>query len=436
MSENIREIVFDCLVETDINEKKSHLVMRDVLDKYDYLDNVDKNFIKKLFEGTVQKRITLDYALNFVMKKPLEKNKPEVIEILRMGAYQILFMDRVPDSAACDEAVKLLKKRSRPELSGFVNASLRSVSRMKDSILAFDSIEDEAKRWSVKYSVPEWIVRMLNKEQKKGEALIASFDRERPTFVRIVKKERESLITKEWEKAGVSFEKSNRFDCVYKVSDFHGINELFGFDTGDLYIQDESSMISVSSAFKEGYISEDKFEKLRVLDMCAAPGGKSVYTSELLKGKGSILSLDVSEQKVSLLKDNIERLSIANMECDVWDATIKNESFVDGFDLVICDVPCSGLGVMARKSDIKYRISNESMISLCQLQKAIVDNALLYVKKGGILLYSTCTMHKAENEKMVKYIVNNGDYVLLEDKQLIPSEDDTDGFYFAVLKRN
>ncbi|MCQ2519907.1 MAG: methyltransferase domain-containing protein [Lachnospiraceae bacterium] len=456
MSENIREIVFDCLLETDVHERKSHLVMREVLDKYDYLDNTDKNFIKRVFEGTIQKRITLDYALNRMMEKPLEKNKIEIIEILRMGAYQVLFMDRVPDSAACDEAVKLTKKRSRSELSGFVNGVLRAVSREKAKILSFDDIDDDISGLSVKYSMPEWIVRMLNKEQKQGEALINALAEQRPTVVRITDAKKTEELLKNWEETGIAHKKSENIPNVFEVSNFHGMGELPGFAEGLLYVQDESSMLSIRKAvevFLERFGDENKesnpatesaLEKkigeanltgLKILDTCAAPGGKSVYIAELLNGMGEIISLDVSEDKVSLLRENMERLGHKNVSCSVWDATVFNPEFENKFDIVICDVPCSGLGVISRKSDLKYRVTNESMISLCELQKQIADNAKKYVKKNGILLYSTCTIHKAENEKTAKYICSGGGYELICEKQLLPNLDNTDGFYFAVLIR-
>lgn len=429
MSENIREIVFDCLCETDERDKKSHLVMREVLDKYDYLDNSDKNFIKRLFEGTVQKEITLDYILNRFSTKPMDKCKPEIREILRMGAYQILYMDRVPDSAAVDEAVNLCNSRSRRELSGFVNAVLRKVSADKETVFSFDNIEDREERLSVKYSLPRWIVKMLVKEQKNPEELIEALNNPRPTVVRIIGGKNENKLLKEWADKGIEFIPSKRIPHVYEISGFHGMNEVPGFLEGLLYIQDESSMLAVREALKNHGADP------KVLDLCAAPGGKSIYALELLEGRGHVTSLDVSPEKVRLIRDNISRLGFENVDYDVNDASYFREEFENRYDIVICDVPCSGLGVISRKSDIKYKISNEGMITLCALQKDIVANAVKYVKPGGVLLYSTCTIHKAENEKMAKYIVNQFGFEQVYEKQLLPNIDNTDGFYFAVLTK-
>ena len=167
MSENIREIVLDTLIANETENKKSHLLIRDVLDKYDYLDSRDKAFFKRLCEGTILYKITLDYVLNKLSQKPMEKCKPVVRNILRMSAYQILFMDKVPDSAACDEAVKLVKKKHYEQFGPFVNGVLRNLVKSKESALDFEDIEDKELRLSVKYSMPLWIVKMFVKEQKE-----------------------------------------------------------------------------------------------------------------------------------------------------------------------------------------------------------------------------------------------------------------------------
>ena len=431
MSENVREIVFDALMLIDEEGRKSHLVVREVLNKYDYLDNADKNFIKRLTEGTVQKRITLDYVLDGFAERKMAKCKPAVREILRMAAYQILFMERVPDSAACDEAVKLCNKRSRKELSGFVNAVLRKVSENKDRALIFDDIEDPVIKLSVKYSLPEELVRLLTKEYDDGEALIAALSLERPTVVRIVDPSETDKIENAWKEKGISFVKSPIIENAYRLEGFHGAGELPGFDEGLVYIQDESSMLCVRTAL------EDAPPDPVILDLCAAPGGKSVYMAELLKGRGSIRSFDVSEEKVALLKMNMERLQFENVTCEVNDASLRREDLMESADIVVADVPCSGIGVISRKSDIKYNITNEGMAELCALQKKIALNAADCVKPGGLLVYSTCTLHKAENERTVRYILKNRPEFSLEtERTLRPDRDDTDGFFVARLRKN
>ena len=431
---NLRVIVFDSLMECLKNGRKSHILIKDVLDKYDYLDNTDKNFIKKLFEGTIEKMITLDHVLDECSSKPMSKCKFEIKLILEMAAYQILFMDRVPDSAACDEAVKLCKKKSREELSGFVNGVLRALVRRKDELLKFDSIEPLSTRMSVKYSVPEWIVSMMIKEivgkdPVKADKFFKVLTDKRPTVVRITDIDKESDILSKWDEKKINYVKSEKSERVYRLFDHGSVSEIPGFGEGLLYIQDESSMMAVKEAVS--FCPNAK----TMLDLCSAPGGKGIYALELLGRDAEGILADVSEEKVALINDNLQRLNIKNATSVINDATILKEEFIDRFDMVIADVPCSGLGVISRKSDLKYNISNEGMAEICKLQKEIIDKAMGYVKKDGILLYSTCTLHKAENEKMRAYIMDKGGFELLSEKRLCPDSDDTDGFFFAVFKK-
>lgn len=431
---NLRVIVFDSLMECLKNGRKSHILIKDVLDKYDYLDNTDKNFIKKLFEGTIEKMITLDHVLDECSSKPMSKCKFEIKLILEMATYQILFMDRVPDSAACDEAVKLCKKKSREELSGFVNGVLRALVRRKDELLKFDSIEPLSTRMSVKYSVPEWIVSIMIKEivgkdPVKADKFFKALTDKRPTVVRITDKDKESDILSKWDEKKINYVKSEKSERVYRLFNHGSVSEIPGFGEGLLYIQDESSMMAVKEAVS--FCPNAK----TMLDLCSAPGGKGIYALELLGRDAEGILADVSEEKVALINDNLQRLNIKNATSVINDATILKEEFIDRFDMVIADVPCSGLGVISRKSDLKYNISNEGMAEICKLQKEIIDKAMGYVKKDGILLYSTCTLHKAENEKMRAYIMDKGGFELLSEKRLCPDSDDTDGFFFAVLKK-
>lgn len=429
--ENIREIAFEALMAIDTEGKKSHLVIREVLDKYDYLGVLDKNFIKRLVEGTVQKRITLDWVLDSFAERPMRMCKPDVREVLRMGAYQILYMDRVPDSAACDEAVKLCVRKCRKELSGFVNAVLRKVVDHKEGILDFSTITDPVKRLSVEYSLPENIVLILKKEQKDPESLIKALSEERPTCVRILKPEKEEELLKAWDGEEIQYSPSKYIPHAYRLKGVHGVSKLPGFKEGLVYLQDESSMICVTEALKG--VPEDPL----VIDLCAAPGGKTMYAAEMLQGRGTIQAYDVSSEKVKLLRENADRLKLKNVHAAVNNAAEYRESYKETADLVIADVPCSGLGVVMRKSDLKYHVTNEGMTSLCKLQKEILLNAAEYVKPGGILCYSTCTIHEAENEKAVKYLLKNRDDFTLEyERQLRPDVDDTDGFFIARLKKN
>lgn len=440
MKDNIREIVSDTLVAIDVEGRKSHLVIKDVLTKYDYLDARDKAFYKRVCEGTIASKITLDYVLDKYSKKPMEKCKPFVRAILRMSAYQILFMEKIPDSAVIDEAVKLCRKRSFEEFCPFVNAVLRNLAKGGSALLDFSDIEDDTTRLSVQYSCPLHIVRMFKKEQKDAEAILKGMAQIHLTSVKILSDEEE--ILKLWEKAGIRYRRSKLVMGAYLIEGFEGMEALPGFLEGKILVQDESSMMA---SLATGINDESD---LTVIDVCAAPGGKTSFVASMMKGKGHVLSLDVSDRKVSLIQENVERMNLSNVEPMVFDATVFNPEWEGMADVLIADVPCSGLGVMARKSDIKYNVSNESMKEICDLQKKIILNVSKYVKKGGVLIYSTCTIHKAENEKMVKFIEENlplkGDSIkpyvpslFMTDRpceyavQILPSTEGCDGFFVS-----
>ncbi len=442
VNENIREITLDTLITLDTEHKKSHLYIRDVLLNYDYLDYRDKAFFKRLSEGTISYRLTLDYILDSVSTKPMEKCKVTVRNLLRMSAYQILYMERVPDNAVVDEACKLCKKKHYDQFVPFVNAVLRKVSKDKESLLDFESIQDESLRLSVKYSCPEWIVKMFKKEQGDAEGILRGLLRVRPTTVKIIDKEKTPAILKKWDEGKLSYKPAKYVADAFYLEGFEGIESVYGFKEGFFFIQDESSMMAAMAT------GAHEKSNLTVIDVCAAPGGKSMFTASKMRGKGEVLSFDVSESKVQLIRENVSRCRLTNVFPAVADASEYHEELKEKADILICDVPCSGLGVMARKSDIKYNISNEAMKDICNLQKKILLNVCNYLKPGGVLIYSTCTIHKAENEKMVKFILNNlpfrgdslkpflptafekereSDFYL----QLLPTEEGTDGFFIA-----
>ena len=441
MSENIREIVLDILMEHESSGRKSHLLIRDVLDKYDYLDVKDKSFIKRVAEGTILNRITLDYVAERFMNKPVSKLKAPIRGILRESVYQLLFMDKVPDNAVCDEAVKLTKKRSFKEFAPFVNGVLRNIAREKENILSFAEITDKVKYLSVKYSCPEEIVRIFMKEQEDAESLLKAINTVKSTSVKITDHGKVAEILSKWQNKGIKYSEIKGLSQVYSVEDFEGAYALPGFSDGDIIIQDKASMLaSMAAGIKEG-------DGKTVLDVCAAPGGKSCFIAKTMKN-GLVISRNLTEYKVNLIRENAERLHLDNLKAEVFDATIYDEKLENSVDVLICDLPCSGLGVMGRKSDIRYNISNEGMKEICDLQKSILNTVTKYLKPGGVLIYSTCTIHKAENEKVVKYILNNlpfsGDSlkpfvpVCFEKEresefyvQLLPDKDDCDGFFIS-----
>lgn len=429
MAENTREIVLDTLLEIEKNNVFSHQLIKAVLDKYDYLEIQDKRFIKRLTEGCVERKIELDYYLNHYSSVTVNKMKPLIRCLMRMGVYQIVYMDKIPDSAACNEAVKLAAKRKFINLKGFVNGVLRKIVQNKEQ-LPMPEETNQVQYLSVKYSMPEWIVEMWLKDYGKEDTvtILEAVAGIHPVSIRFksdFSEEQRKKYIDIWGKSGIRVEKSDILPYVYHIWSADGVGKLPGFAEGILTVQDLSSSLAVEAAeLKESDIC---------MDICAAPGGKTMLAAEKA---AKVLSRDVSEYKTGLIAQNCERMQLMDkVQIQVWDATITDCDKVEYADVVLMDVPCSGLGVMGKKRDIKYHITQESMDSLIILQKQIVTSSWKYVKKGGILLYSTCTIHKGENQEMSKWICENFPFEIEEERQILPGFVQADGFYYARLRR-
>lgn len=450
MAVNEREVVLDMLLSLR-QGKLSHTILKDTLDSYLYLDKSSRGFITRLYEGTIEKRLYLDFIIDGYSKTPVKKMKPIIMLLLEMAVYQLFFMDRVPDSAAINEAVKLAKKRGLTGLSGFVNGVLRNIARNKENIALPDKDKDLIKYLEIKYSTPRTVVEYLIKDygNHEAEAILEAFEEKRPLVARATKN-REDLI-KKLEAEGVRVSTDTIFPESLKILELDSLSYLESFEEGDFVLQDESSQfIGKIVGLPKG---------ARVLDLCAAPGGKSLLFAGM-EEVDEIISCDISESKTELIEDNIRRIGTDKIRAMVNDASLYNPDFVDGFDLVICDLPCSGLGVMGRKRDIKYNVTEDKIRELAKLQKKILENAVRYVKKGGRLIYSTCTMTKAENEENFTFIsefkgfsavdfsdkirgyvdrYKDGERLVNEAKKgfirLFPGELGTDGFFVSEYMR-
>lgn len=429
MAENTREIVLDTLLVLERGEEFSHRLIKSVLDKYNYLEERDKAFMKRLAEGTIERQIELDYYLNACSSVPVRKMKPLIRCLMRMSVYQLLYMDNVPDSAVCNEACKLAQKRKFGNLKGFVNGVLRSMARQKDNLPLPDAKAKPMEYLSVKYSMPMWLVEMWVKAygqettQKMLEGLLAIHPVSLRFRTDLTETERMELIG-QIETTGAKLTESSLLPYLYALENTESITKLPGYEEGKFVVQDASSAMAVEAA---GIKAGDY-----VVDICAAPGGKSMLAAEKA---GKVLSRDVSDAKVSLIEENIARMGLDNITVEVHDATVKDERLAEQADVVLADVPCSGLGVMGKKRDIKYHITPEKITSIGELQQEIIKSSWNYVKPGGVLLYSTCTINPGENEQMAAWIVENFPFELEEEKQFIPGKDETDGFYYARLRR-
>lgn len=446
--ENIRELAVEMVKEISAGKEYSHILIKNVLDKYAYLPAVDRAFLKKVTEGTIERQITIDYVLNQFSKVPVNKMKPFIRSLMRTSVYQILYLDKVPDSAVCNEAVKLASKRGFSTLKGFVNGVLRNISREKGTIIWPDKEKEPLKAFSILYSMPEFIVELLLAQygEKTAENILKGYLVERPVCVRMSQQitlEQKEAVLNGWEKAGVVAKPHPWLSYAYELSRTGNLKDDVNFAKGYYTVQDISSMLICEIAgIKEGNY---------VIDVCSAPGGKALHACDKLKGTGHVDARDVTEQKVSLILENKERMKADNLTVKVWDGRMKDAKAIKKADVVLLDIPCSGLGVMGRKPEIRYRLTEESFAELSVLQKEIADTVWEYVKPGGTLIYSTCTLRKEENEKMIKYLMEKYQFALEsldeyicealhnEDTKkgyltLIPGEC-SDGFFMARLKR-
>lgn len=430
---NTREIVLDCVMEVMEKKQYSHYVLKQVLDKYGYLEKRDRSFIKCVTEGTIERAIELDYIIDQFSKVKVRKMKPLIRSLMRMSVYQFFYMDKTMDSAVCNEAVKLAEKRGFHSLKGFVNGVLRNIARNKENI-AYPSKENNIETfYSVKYSMPEWIVKDFLRRfgEAKTEDILKGLLEKRPLIIRFdeaMKADEKNKLLDEYRDCGISLEEIEELAYAYIVNGFDRVENLPGFSEGKIMIQDAGSMMITDFAeIQDGW---------HIIDVCGAPGGKALHAASKLHGTGDVSVRDLSEIKVGMIDDNIKRSGYTNVSSTVWDATVLDESELEKADLVIADLPCSGIGVIGRKADIKYRLAPEDIANIAALQRQILDTVWQYVKPGGKLLYSTCTLTEEENEKNAKWFCENHGFEFLGEQTLYPGENGiTDGFYMAVFKR-
>ncbi len=444
---NLREIILLALMEIVEEEEYSHIVLRDVLEKYQYLEKRDRSFITRVVEGTLENMIQLDYIIERFSTVRVISMKPVIRTILRMSVYQLKYMDSVPDSAVCNEGVKLAQRKGFYSLKGFVNGVLRSVARNLDKVEYPDARKQPVTYLSVTYSVPEWILKewLLVYDFETVEKICEDAHRERMTSIRCnLDKATKEEIVESLKDQGITVEEVPYLDYALEIGDYNYMKAVEAFKKGWFQVQDVSSMLVAE-------IAAPKWGDY-CIDVCAAPGGKSLHLSDQLKGSGHVEARDVSDYKVSLMKENIERIGNINMEAVLADATVFDQNSVEKADILLADLPCSGLGVMGRKTDIKYKMTPAKQAELVKLQRKILDTVHSYVKRGGTLIYSTCTIGAQENQLNVKWFLENYPFKLesiepylcpeLRSKttqagylQLLPGVHRTDGFFIARFKR-
>ena len=432
-----RETALNVLIACRKEGAWSNGVLKEYVER-DHLDSRDAGLAAKLCYGVLQNQAKLDFYLKQLLTGRLKDLHPVVRDILHLGLYQIYELDKIPDSAAVNESVSLAKKYSRnPKAAALVNGVLRSAVRTKGSL-------KEPVSYAEKYSHPEELISLLKSNLPKGKLepmLIA--DNAAPEMVVQVNTLRitTAALMQQLEEEGVSARLHNWMQDCLVLSGTGNVEKLDAFRSGLFYVQDAASKLSVLCAQlpKTG---------ARVLDCCAAPGGKSFASAIAMEGNGSITSCDVHAHKAVLIENGAARLGLANIRAMQQDATMPVEQWKNAMDAVICDVPCSGLGIIRKKPDIRYKDLKE-MEALPQLQLQILKNQAAYVRPGGTLLYSTCTVLRRENEDVVNaFLAENQDFyteplslpeVFPKNETgmltLIPGEFDTDGFFICRLRR-
>lgn len=434
-----RGIILDILMEVLERGAYSHVILRQALEKYQYLEKQDRAFITRVAEGTIEYRLTIDAVLDQCSGVPVKKMKPVIRTILRMSVYQILWMDRIPDSAVCNEAVKLAVSRRFQGLKGFVNGVLRTVARRKEEFVFED--------WTLRYSMPGWLIDMWKRQYpaETVEQMLRAFLTDAPTTVRCnLDRAPMEEILESLEKQDVRVRVSPLSSRALLLEHYDYLERLEAFRKGWIQVQDASS----------GFVGDvaDPEPGDVVLDVCGAPGGKSLHIADKLRGTGQVVVRDLTESKIRLVEDNLERTGFSNIRAEVWDALEFDERWEAKADIVIADLPCSGLGIIGKKPDIKYQATEEKLAELAELQREILSVVSRYVKPGGKLIYSTCTIDPLENEEQREWFLREfpfesrsiegllGDAVqekTMKDGyvQLLPGKYPCDGFFIASFRR-
>ena len=419
------------LISTLEEGKLSHNVLNDTFASED-LNKKERAFVKRLYTGVLEKLIYLDYEADLLSDVSVKKMKKVIRNIIRMGIYQLRFMDGVPAYSVINESVKLTRKRGFNNLCPFVNAVLRKAQNQTE--------EPDLPEY-VKALVPEWVYCLIEDQYGKERAALYfdALKKERnETYVRFnLARAGRDEIKESLERQGTQVRqiplepvREPLSDSVfaYGIKNFDSLTQLEAFRDGSIFIQDPGSMLCVLNS--TGYIEKNDL----TIDVCAAPGGKSLLMSELFP-HAKIISADLTEKKADLIRQNVKRLKAQGIEAVCADATVLNNDWVQKADVVIADLPCSGLGVAGKKPDILYRLKESDLAELSMLQRQILSVCVQYVKTGGLLIYSTCTVNKTENEENAAWFAKNTGCKLLEEKLLFPGEWEFDGFYYAYFRK-
>ncbi len=422
--DNARAIALSVLNKCTLAGQYSNISL-DTAIKRAELSDADRGLLTALVYGVLERKLTLDACITSLSGRPLDELSPEVLNLLRLGIYQINYMDRVPDHAAVNETVSLAPKKAR----GFVNAILRAFSREGKRIPLPDREIDPVGYLSVRYSFLPALCRTFLDTfgLERTESLLSSFCEQPPLTLRVntLKCDRSTLCSRLRE-AGYDASENAECDTALTLRSAP-VTSLPGFFGGDFFVQDEASQRCVKAL--------DAHAGMTVIDACACPGSKSFGAAIDMQNTGRVISCDLHANKLSLIKDGAERLGISVIETVCRDARERNGEWIGIADRVLCDVPCSGFGVFAKKPELRYKDPTECA-RLPEIQRAILESASAYVKHGGKLVYSTCTILPRENSGVVQdFLSSHAEFTCLQSCTLYPDTDRTDGFFYAVLEK-
>lgn len=430
MIDKTREIALKILYKIDKEQAYSNIVLNEeIKQNRKSLNDKDIGLISEIVYGVTSWKLTLDEIIKKYSKIRLKKISVWILNILRMGAYQIIFLDKIPKSAAVNESVNLSKRYGHSSSANFVNAVLRKIEK-KDYDELF-KIADDLERISKTTSMPEWIIKELlkNNDIEEVEKICKCSNMKPKTTIRInrLKNTKKELLQKLQEQ-GINYKETSYEDFLIleKIKD---IEDLELFKNGFFTIQD------ISAGLTAQILEPKKGES--VLDACSAPGGKTTYMAELMGNEGIIEAWDIHEHRTKLVKQNADRLGINIITTKVKDASVYDESLNEKFDKILLDVPCLGIGVIKRKPDIKWQRQIEDMDKICKVQQSILENCSKYLKRGSFLVYSTCSIFRQENENVInQFLSKNKNFEIVENSifNIVPDEE-KDGFFICKLQK-
>ena len=418
MVSNARKIAAMALMRVDDDGAYSNLILNDAIKSADLSKN-DSAFVSALFYGVLERKLTLDYYIKKLSSVPFRKISPLTKQVLRCALYQIIYMDKIPESAAVNEAVNIIKRSKEARSSGYVNAVLRSALR---------KLPDLPDDLSVKYSCGESLCNLIETYFGKdgAEKFFSAALSYKPIYIRVnTTKITKNELKNHFNEQGITCGETE--NGVLYLENTGSIETNFLYKEGFFHVQDLSSQICADTLnAQKGH---------RVLDVCAAPGGKTFTICENMQDDGEIIACDLHEHRVKLVRNGAKRLSLSSIKTQVLDATQYIKDWANSFDRVLCDVPCSGSGIISRKPDIKYKDFND-VKELNTIQLQILKNGFSYLKPGAIMVYSTCSVLECENEQVVnEFIKSAKDAKISKMHTFLPHIDGTDGFFIAVIEK-